>query len=198
MILQFGSSRFVETDQAKEIAAAMPPFVPLVGVFVDSEIHAITRIRAQLPLSSIQLHGHESPQLVADLKPTPVIKALDLDGEIESRLNQWRSAIADLQLTNLCGLLIDTACYVAGGSGIANDWKALQRLQTSGALKGLPPLIAAGGLTPENVGEVVQLLRPHAVDVSSGVEARLREKSPEKIAAFVQAVRDADQSPRST
>jgi phosphoribosylanthranilate isomerase len=198
MVFRSGIGRFVETDLAVQIAAAVPAFVSVVGLFVDAGAKDILAIRSRVPLSAIQLHGKESPRVVAELKPIPVIKALHLDSEIESTLQTWRKAIAELQLTNLAGILLETAGEAPGGSGIANDWNALHRLQTSGALDGLPPLIAAGGLTPRNVGEVVGMIRPYAVDVSSGVEARLREKSPETIAAFIRAVRQADQSTRST
>ncbi len=75
---------------------------------------------------------------------------------------------------------------------MANDFPALHAMQAAGQFAGLPPIIAAGGLTPANVGEVVRLMRPFAVDVSSGVESAPREKSSEKMQAFVGAVRAAD------
>jgi phosphoribosylanthranilate isomerase len=78
---------------------------------------------------------------------------------------------------------------------VANDWKTIHRLTKSGALDDLPPLIAAGGLTPETVGPVVHLLRPYAVDVSSGVESARRTKSSKLIGQFVHAVRAADADP---
>ena len=65
-------------------------------------------------------------------------------------------------------------------------------MQTAGNFAGLPPMIAAGGLTPANVGDVIRSMRPFAVDVSSGVESVLREKSAKKMEAFVRAVRAAD------
>ena len=82
-----------------------------------------------------------------------------------------------------------------GGTGIANDFDALHAMQRSGNFAGLPPIIVAGGLTPDNVGGAVRLLHPYAVDVSSGVEISKRQKSAEKIAAFIRAVRDADSNP---
>ncbi len=75
---------------------------------------------------------------------------------------------------------------------MVNDFAALHAMQTAGHFAGLPPIIAAGGLTPQNVGDVVRLMRPFAVDVSSGVESAHREKSVEKMEAFVRAVRAAD------
>ena len=80
----------------------------------------------------------------------------------------------------------------AGGTGVPNDWRTVREHQSRGGFDGLPPVIAAGGLTPETAGAVVRDVRPWAVDVSSGVEESLGKKSPERIAAFVAAVRDAD------
>jgi phosphoribosylanthranilate isomerase len=78
---------------------------------------------------------------------------------------------------------------------VANDWAEVERARDLGAFEGLPPLIAAGGLTPETVGDVVRRLRPYAVDVSSGVEeGDVGIKSRAKIAAFIAAVREADAS----
>ena len=79
----------------------------------------------------------------------------------------------------------------SGGTGVVNDFAGLSAMQKAGEFAGLPPIIAAGGLAPANVGEVVRSLRPYAVDVSSGVESAKREKSPEKIEAFIRAVRNA-------
>jgi phosphoribosylanthranilate isomerase len=194
MVLQPGMGRCVDIDEAQRIAAAAPAFVSVIGLFVDSDSHTISRCRKRLPLSAIQLHGSESPELIAGWKPFPFIKALHVDAEIESTLREWKAKIAELDLSNLTGILLETGGHGPGGTGMANNWAALRQLQEIGALKGLPPLIAAGGLTPANVADVVRLLRPYAVDVSSGVETKHREKSPEKIAAFIQAVRDADRS----
>jgi phosphoribosylanthranilate isomerase len=186
------SPRFVTVDQARQIIANVPPFISVVGLFVDADLATIRRTTAQISLSAIQLQGNESPKLVAELHPTPVIKAIKIDRNAEQTFSAWKAAIADLKLTNLIGLLLETSGTLPGGSGIPNDWSAIQRLQRTGIFKGLPPLIAAGGLTPQTVGEIARLIRPYAVDVSSGVESARREKSSQKIQAFVQAVRSAD------
>ena len=80
----------------------------------------------------------------------------------------------------------------AGGTGVPNDWNTVREAQAGGWFTGLPPIIAAGGLRPGTVGDVVLTVRPWAVDVSSGVEATKGQKSEELIAEFVHAVRDAD------
>jgi phosphoribosylanthranilate isomerase len=194
MIFHPAAGRFVSIELAKQIAAAVPPFVSVVGVFVDADFDAVWRILDQVPLSTVQLHGSETPRLVHDLKPIPVIKAIKVEGD--GALQHWRSANKDLNLTNLMGILMETPnTCVPGGSGVPNDWNAILTLQRAGRFTELPPLVVAGGLTPDNVGGVVRLLRPYAVDVSSGVESIKREKSVEKIKAFVQAVREADYDP---
>jgi phosphoribosylanthranilate isomerase len=108
-------------------------------------------------------------------------------------LAAWKRAIAEHELINFAGMLLETAnTAVAGGAGIANDWETIREVQASGLFDGLPRLIAAGGLTPDTVAAVIRSLRPFAVDVSSGVEEVRRQKSKAKIEAFVAAVREAD------
>jgi phosphoribosylanthranilate isomerase len=188
------SRRCVTADDAIKIAAVIPPFVTPVGLFVNATPDDIRRIHRLIPLAAIQLQGDETPQFVAELKPLRIIKALHLAADDMAMLKTWRAAIRDLQLTNLIGILLETPSTgpARGGTGIANDFTGLAAMQTAGNFADLPPIIAAGGLNPENVGDVVRLMRPYAVDVSSGVESTLREKSPEKIQAFVRAVRAAE------
>lgn len=194
LVLHSKSDRLLTVEKANKIISVLPPFVTVTGLFVDAELELLDWILSKVPIQLIQMQGHESPELIAALKPIPVVKALHVDENTTSALRSWRKAIARFKLTNLKALLLDSAGPEAGGTGIPNDWKAIYRLQTSGALDGLPPLMAAGGLTPQNVGQVVQLLRPYAVDVSSGVESGRRKKSRDKIEQFIRAVRAADQS----
>jgi phosphoribosylanthranilate isomerase len=196
MVFDANSGRRVSVVEAEAILAAVGPFVTSVGLFVNASAEEIRRILGSVPLGAVQLHGDESPRLVAALKPIRVIKALHLAAGESATLAAWRAAVADLQLTNLIGILLETpnSGPERGGRGIANDFTGLHAMQTAGHFAGLPPIIAAGGLTPVNVGEVVRLLHPFAVDVSSGVESARREKSADKIEAFVRAVRAADGS----
>jgi phosphoribosylanthranilate isomerase len=163
-------------------------------VFVDEETDVIVETAADLGLRTVQLNGDESPAMIRDLEGLSVIKALRVDPEtIESDLDEWRNAILEFELDNLAGFVLETArTGQAGGSGVANDWKTVQKQQELGNFEDLPPLIAAGGLTPETVADVIRQIRPWAVDVSSGVEQSRGVKSPERIAAFVDAVRAAD------
>jgi phosphoribosylanthranilate isomerase len=188
------SPRCVSIEQAAEIVAALPPFVMPVALFVNTPADKIRHILSTIPFGSVQLQGDEPPEFVAELKPLRVVKALHLKKGDAAVLEKWRSSINKLGLTNLIGLLLDTATggSARGGTGIANDFDALHAMQHAGNFAGLPPIIFAGGLTPDNVGGVVKLLHPYAVDVSSGVEISKRQKSSEKIDAFIRAVRDVD------
>jgi phosphoribosylanthranilate isomerase len=193
LVFDPAAPRYVSIDQATQIVAGISPFISIVGMFVNADAGAIRQVLEQIPLSAVQLHGGESPQLAAELKPIRVIKALRTDES--SELSAWRQAVGDLKLTNLIGIVMETPVSVAGapgGSGVVNDWPRLRDLQSARKFDGLGALIAAGGLTPANVGDVIRLLRPFAVDVSSGVESGRREKSAEKMATFVRAVREAD------
>ena len=194
MVFHAPSPRSVSLDQARAILDVLPPFITPVALFVDAPPETILHTAQTLGLRTIQLHGDEAPELVAALKPLTVLKAVCVEKkDFPQRLAAWRRAIDVYELNNLSGLLLETAnTSVAGGAGIPNDWQTIREAQSAHLFDGLPPLIAAGGLTPESVGDVVRVLRPYAVDVSSGVEEVRRQKSRTKIEAFVAAVRDAD------
>jgi phosphoribosylanthranilate isomerase len=144
-----------------------------------------------LGLATVQLNGHENPELVSKLRPLRVLKAVRVDpATIEGELATWR----DANLPNLDGIVLEPAnTGQAGGTGIANDWATVRQQIDKGTFGPLP-LIAAGGLTPQTVGDVVRQLRPWAVDVASGVEETKGIKSRAKIEAFIDAVRQADRS----
>ncbi len=193
MVFYAPAPRNISIERAKDILGILPPFVSPVGMFVDADPRAILDIANALHLRHVQLNGHEPPERVADLRGLCVIKAMRVDAQFAETLATWRRATADIKLTNLRGIVLETGgTREAGGTGVANDWAAVQRHRDAGAFDGLPQLIAAGGLTPETVDEVVRNLRPWAVDVSSGVESAKGLKSVEKIRAFVRAVREAD------
>ena len=197
MVFHPAAPRRVSVEEACAILAALPAFVTPVALFVDAGVERVTRLAAELHLRHVQLHGNETPEDIAQLPHLAVIKAVRVDPRrFGETLGRWRDAVAAGGLANLKGLVLETAATAeAGGTGVANDWPAVREHQARGAFDGLPPIIAAGGLTPETVGLVVRDVRPWAVDVSSGVELTRGVKSPEKMAAFVAAVRDADASP---
>ena len=186
--------RYVSLERAREILATLPAFVTPVGLFVDVHADGIRDTARSLGLRHIQLNGNETPETVAALAPLVVIKAVRVERETFAQtLEHWRDAVRSLGLTNLKGLVLETAgTGRPGGTGVANDWDTVRRCRQAGDFDGLPPVIAAGGLTPETVAAVVRDVRPWAVDVSSGVEEVRGRKSVERLRAFVNAVRGAD------
>ncbi len=188
------ASRNISLDTARAILAALPPFVTPVGLFVDAASQHIREVCAALSLRHVQLHGHETPAQVKDLAPLRIIKAVRVSPDtFADELNGWREAIGVHHLSNLTGLVLETSgTKQAGGTGIPNDWTTIQRHLGGNQWRDLPPIIAAGGLTPETVEQVVRMIRPFAVDVSSGVESMPGHKSGEKIEAFIRAVGRAD------
>ena len=182
--------RCITLDRAREILAVLPPFVTPVGLFCDETPQKILDVAAELNLRHVQLQGAESADEVAELSGLRVIKAIRVKREtISAELTHWRKMIAKLSLVHLSGFVLETAgTGVPGGSGVANDWPLVKELQSRGEFENLPKIIAAGGLTPETVGDVVREIRPWAVDVSSGVESALGEKSEAKMTRFIEAV----------
>lgn len=198
IVMDRRAGRFVSADGAEKILEAVPPMVMSVALFVDAPADEIKNVLRTVPFSAVQLHGDESPELVAELKPIRVIKALHLTAGDAGPLIKWRNAVRDLRLTNLIGVLVESARPAGprGGTGIASDFTGLRQMKSAGEFDGLPPMILAGGLTAENVGEAIRLLQPYAVDVSSGVEAAHREKSASRMELFVQTARRAGELQR--
>jgi phosphoribosylanthranilate isomerase len=195
MIFHEASARNVTLERGARIVAALPPFVTPVGVFVDAPREKIVETAEKLGMRTVQLNGNEQPEFVAALAGLAVIKAIRVNrGGLEDELRRWRHAIdGGLKLNNLAALVLEPGSTNApGGTGTPNDWEEIRKAQKIGAFDGLPPIIVAGGLTPQNVADVVRSIRPWAVDVSSGVEEKMGIKSTQKVRDFVSAVRSAD------
>jgi phosphoribosylanthranilate isomerase len=188
MLLHADSPRKIALDVARNIVAVLPPFVTPVGLFVDAPAEVVQQTADMLHLSHVQLHGHESPALVTSLVGLQVIKAIRVtrDG-LGGALAPWRD------VRDLAAILLETgATAQAGGSGIENDWDAIAEAQHAGMFKNLPPIIAAGGLRPDNVAAVIERIHPYAVDVSSGIEETRGIKSFEKMQLFAKHVRSCE------
>ncbi|MBF0612878.1 MAG: phosphoribosylanthranilate isomerase [Magnetococcales bacterium] len=168
------SPRHVSPQEAAEIVAAMPPFVTVVGLFVNMPALEIGQIVRHCRLEHIQLHGDESPEECRNL-PVRVIKAVRVASP-EDLLGLDRYPVE--------ALLLDAKVKgLYGGSGQRFDWHMIESTK-------LPkPVILAGGLEPDNVAQAVSLVRPYAVDVSSGVERAPGIKDFHKMVAFIQAAR---------
>lgn len=171
-----GSKRVVSVAQAKRIVAAVPPFVWLVGVFVDAKAAEIERIAHAVGLHAAQLHGGESPTAVARVG-LPTLKALHV---------RDATAVAEAErYARVDTLVLDAAQSGYGGGGKTFDWKVARRIARTRAI------LLAGGLTPENVGAAVEQVRPLGVDVASGVEKAPGIKDERKVRAFIRAARAA-------
>jgi phosphoribosylanthranilate isomerase len=170
------SPRHVSDVQAEEIAAAVKGRAAVIGVFVDEPAERILQKVKRCGLTGVQLHGRETPAEVTQLKNEglTVIKALFHKREPTFQSNP---AYAPSAFLLECG-----RGRLPGGTARAWDWTDAKAIAAN------VPVILAGGLTPENVGQAVRLGRPHAVDVSSGVEAFPGKKDLTKIEAFVSAV----------
>jgi phosphoribosylanthranilate isomerase len=174
------SSRRITIDDASAIASANIAGITPVGVFVDPDRGLIDAVRALFPDLVVQLSGNESAEFVAAL-PGPVIKAIHVDDDVtdaqlEARCNQYGPALVMFD-TKIAGSY--------GGSGKRFDWSKIANIAKT------RPIIVAGGLTAENVGECVSIVRPAWVDVRSGIESDGR-KDPAKMKRFVTAVREND------
>jgi phosphoribosylanthranilate isomerase len=168
------SPRNVTIQQAAEIARAIPPFVSVVGLFVNANPSFIHEVTAEVKLDLIQFHGDEKQ---ADCIPykLPFIKAVRV--KQDTNLVQYAADFPDAK-----ALLLDAyAEGVAGGTGQVFDWKLIPHNIDK-------PIILAGGLKAENVGLAIQTVRPYAVDISGGVESAKGIKDAAKIAAFMQQV----------
>lgn len=171
------SPRYVSPELAAQIVDSLPPFVTTVGLFVDAEEPSIHPVLSRVPLDILQFHGDETAE-ECEKYGMPYIKAV----RVRSDTNLLQYA-ADYKVAK--ALLLDTyAEGMAGGTGKVFDWRLIPA--------DLPkPVILAGGLTPENVGQAIHQVRPYAVDVSGGVEKTKGIKDADKIAAFMRGVQDA-------
>lgn len=180
------SPRQVTPSRAREIVAALPPFVTAVGVFVNVRPVTIRRIVDFVGLSAVQLHGDESPSQCEQLDPLQVIKALRV------RNRSFIDELARFRDAGVCGILLDAYSPTArGGTGKRVDLDLIHQARREGALDFAPPLILAGGLTAQNVRAAIRATRPWAVDVSGGVESAPGIKSPNLIARFMTAAAKA-------
>jgi phosphoribosylanthranilate isomerase len=169
------SPRAVSVDRAHALAAALPPHVARVGVFVDAGVEELCRAAAAIGLDVVQLHGEEAPGLAGAL-PCRVIKAMSV-AQAGAGFGGWPPSVLPL--------LDAIDAQARGGTGRRVDWSAAARLARA------RPLLLSGGITAGNVVEAIATVRPWGVDVSSGVEAAPGFKDPLRLRAFFEAVRAA-------
>jgi phosphoribosylanthranilate isomerase len=173
------SPRYLTPQRAAELVKRVPPFVDVVGLFVNEAPEVVRAACDALPINVLQFHGDEDAAYCRQFS-RPYLRAARVRPELD--LVEFAGSFPDAR-----GLLLDAFVEAYGGGGHVFDWTLI------------PPdlpgfLVLSGGLTAANVGDAIRRVRPVAVDVSSGVEMGKGIKDHSKIAAFVAAVRKADES----
>ncbi len=177
------SPRHVNLEHAAKLARDVPPFVTVVGLFVNPSTEYVREVLSKVSLDVLQFHGEETPEFCVQFG-RPYLKAIRVKAGVD--LLQCASRYASAQ-----GLLLDAFVEgTHGGTGESFDWSIIPH--------DLPlPVILSGGLHAGNVAAAIKQVRPYAVDVSSGVEATGVEsakgiKDAAKVAAFVNEVNNID------
>ena len=182
------SPRNVSAQQAAELLRGLPPFVSSVGLFVNATPEQVQQVLDVAPISMLQFHGDETPEQcarIAEAAGRPFLRALRIrpettPGDLLESAGQYRGCSPLFS-----GLLLDTWSDAYGGTGKVFDWSLIPEEIARQA-------VLSGGLNVQNVTDAVRRIRPHAVDVSSGIEASKGVKDPALMHAFVHAVRAGD------
>jgi phosphoribosylanthranilate isomerase len=170
------SPRFVGLEQAARLARLTPPFVSVVGLFVNAEAQCVRETLAAVPLHLLQFHGDEDDAYCRQFD-RPYVKAARMKPGFD--LLQYAAAFPSAQ-----AILVDAFVEAYGGGGKTFDWNLIPPGISQ-------PLVLSGGLDAGNVGEAIVRVKPAAVDVSSGVETAKGIKDAAKIRAFIAAARAA-------
>jgi phosphoribosylanthranilate isomerase len=193
------SLRSVDPGTAAEIARQMPPHIHKVGVFVNQPAGKIRDVTTAAGLTAAQVHMMDAgPERIQDLllmnEPDAGLKLIAAFPADRLADDSW--LVVGTAKKSLYALMLDSGSNsTPGGTGKTFDWdKARRALQSLGVNL---PIIVAGGLTPNRVGEAIKIFRPWGVDVSSGVEVQPGKKDPEKVRAFITAVRHEDKTEKS-
>jgi phosphoribosylanthranilate isomerase len=180
-----GSKRYVEEATAAAILRELPPFVEAVALFVNLPLgQAIQVVQRFAGLRTIQLHGDQhEPHAPHPYRLIPAFPVGDEAGL--QRVTAYLDVCRSLGTLPAAILIDGQASGLYGGTGQPAPWKLLADFRP------LVPLILAGGLTPENVGDAIRIVRPYAVDVASGVESAPGRKDAEKMRRFIDTAREA-------
>jgi phosphoribosylanthranilate isomerase len=171
------SPRFVEIAKAKDIISKLPPFITTVGVFVNQSINDVANIVSRCNINVVQLHGDETPEYCSKIS-VKKIKAIRIKDE---------DSIKDITNYKVDTFLLDTHSENSyGGTGKVFNWDLAIKA------KGYGKIVLSGGLTPDNVKEAIEKVKPYGVDISSGVEERKGKKDREKVKEFIKRVRSLE------
>ena len=176
------SPRFLDLNLARKLSLHAGDQIKKVGVTVNLDNQTIDKILAKVPLDFIQLHGHETPERVQEIKTRyklPVIKAIGVSKKSDLESILLFKDVADQ-------LLIDakssSSSVLPGGNGLNFDWNLLKNFKFE------CPWLLAGGLTSENVKKAIKLTGANQLDLSSGVEKTPGRKDEEKISLFMSSI----------
>ena len=183
------SPRQVSPERAREITDALPVWVSTVGVFVNASADAINRIVEQTRINYVQLHGDEGPEIVGRIN-APCVKAFRIkDDSWVDQVQQWLAGVPDSHRKKLPAVLLDAFSPEArGGTGRKFNWDMVARARADGKMDSLGPIILAGGLDAACVAGAIEIVKPWAVDVASGVEKSPGQKDLQKVQSFIQNV----------
>ncbi len=180
------SKRFISPVDAGKIIQTLPPFVVSVGLFVNASLVEVQKAHMHARFTCLQFHGGETPEQCAQIAENlrlPFIKAVPVDSKID--LNSIEASFSAVS-TCFQGLLLDTPSGSYGGAGLTFDWSVIKgRYNQNNNCK----FILAGGLTSQNIGAAITMVRPYAVDVSSGIESSHGKKNLQKMTDFMNAVK---------
>jgi phosphoribosylanthranilate isomerase len=185
------SPRYVTPDDAARLLEIVPPFVSTVGLFVNASPEEVAGVLAKAPVSLVQFHGDETVETCAEAARRvnrPFMRAVRImPGTTAADLIKYEQ---DYRAASklFAGLLLDAFVDGYGGGGKVFDWSLIPKELA-------PRVVLSGGLSAQNAAEAVRLVRPYAVDVSSGVELSKGVKDSALIRAFIDSVRRADASP---
>jgi phosphoribosylanthranilate isomerase len=184
------STRRIETGTATEIIAALPTGIEKIGVFVNEAPERIAVIAQAAGLTGAQLHGDEPAAQLAEYRKAlgsrKLIKTLQARELLADAGDRQLEAYLDVH-GSIDAILLDSGVPTQrGGTGVPFDWDSALPIVQS--IKAVLPVIIAGGLTAENVGEAIRLFEPWGVDVVSGVEREPGNKDQVKLRSFVAAV----------
>lgn len=186
--------RFVTPEQVSSIVRRLPPFVTPVGVFWDHPPGHVKAVIEACRLRAIQLHGDEKPEDWADFS-VPVIKtvkmspATTIEGLPEYKLGERINALWWRKVASAILFDSDARWSEGGETREPIEWRSIRMMGAMAPPDRRPAVILSGGLTPDNVARAVDIVRPHAVDVNSGVETRPGKKDPDKVRRFVAAAK---------
>ncbi|MCH7743319.1 MAG: phosphoribosylanthranilate isomerase [Proteobacteria bacterium] len=176
-VLYEKSSRYVNVETVARIIDQLPPYVTTVALLVNHSSEDVSRLLKEAAFDLLQFHGDETDEFCISFG-MPFIKAIRVE-----RSSELEEQVAGYPHSK--GILLDA--FVEGeygGTGKTIDWPGVSGIDK--------PVVLAGGLTPDNVGQAIEQVRPFAVDVSGGVESEKGVKDHKKISSFIRAVRVAD------